>query len=353
MLLADADTGWHIRNGERILRTMSVPRTDYFSYTMAGRPWYAWEWLYDAILGGIHIAAGLNGVVVFTALLIALTFSLLFRYSLQACGNLVVAALLTVLSAAAATLHFLARPHVATWLLTLIWFRMLQRYHNGERSRLYWLPVIMLLWVNLHGGFLMGLMLIALFMLANSWTWCTASSSARRAHAGERLRHLGIIGALTIAATFVTPYGYRLYVHLYEYLGSKFLMDHIAEFATPDFHSRPAKFFALLLGVSVLAMALAGAKLKTIDLLLVLFAGWSGLFAARNVPIAAILLALTVAPLLSDALRHTAERSDITQRLYSLATSFDDFNSRMGALERRFRSHVLPLALAIAASMVE
>ena len=90
-LLGDADTGWHIRNGEFILATRSVPRVDSFSYTKAGQPWYAWEWLYDAVIGAIHHVAGLNGVVLFTAFVIAATFALLFRFVLRRSGNFAVA----------------------------------------------------------------------------------------------------------------------------------------------------------------------------------------------------------------------------------------------------------------------
>ena len=79
-MLYDADTGWHIRNGEIILATHSVPRTDLFSYTRAGQPWYAWEWLYDMVIAAIHHVAGLNGVVLFTAVIIAATFALLFGF---------------------------------------------------------------------------------------------------------------------------------------------------------------------------------------------------------------------------------------------------------------------------------
>src|SRR5215813_10464005 len=53
-LLGDAGIGWHIRNGENILRAHSITRTDPFSSTMAGQPWYAWEWLYDVLIAGIH-----------------------------------------------------------------------------------------------------------------------------------------------------------------------------------------------------------------------------------------------------------------------------------------------------------
>jgi len=82
-LLGDAGIGWHIRNGEQMLRTHTITRTDSFSVTMGGQPWYAWEWLYDLKIAGIHHWLGLNGVVFFTAVIIALTFALTLRFSLQ------------------------------------------------------------------------------------------------------------------------------------------------------------------------------------------------------------------------------------------------------------------------------
>ena len=75
-LLRDADTGWHIRSGEQILATHAIPRTDPFSYTQHGEPWYAWEWMYDVVIAAIHHVSGLNGVVLFTAAVIGLTFAL-------------------------------------------------------------------------------------------------------------------------------------------------------------------------------------------------------------------------------------------------------------------------------------
>jgi len=82
-MLGDADIGWHIRSGENILATRAVPQVDVFSATMAGRTWFAWEWLYDALIAWIHRAAGLNGVVAFSAFCVALTFSFVFRWSLK------------------------------------------------------------------------------------------------------------------------------------------------------------------------------------------------------------------------------------------------------------------------------
>src|ERR1700733_9495967 len=92
--LADADIGWHIRTGEMILTTHSLPRTDPFSSTMQGQPWFAWEWLYDALLGLLHRACGLNGVVWLCALLVASIFALLFSRLIERGVGLLLAVVL-------------------------------------------------------------------------------------------------------------------------------------------------------------------------------------------------------------------------------------------------------------------
>jgi hypothetical protein len=341
-LLADSDIGWHIRNGEHILATRSVPQADYFSYTMAGRPWYAWEWLYDAIIAGVHSYAGLNGVVLFGAFIFALTFALLFRFTLKSSGSLPAAMGLTFLSLTAASSHLLGRPHLVTWLFTLLWFEWLDLFQRGQRKRLLALPFLMLLWANLHGGFLLGVALLALFLAANLWTRFTASCRECRLHASQRLGYLSIVLLLSLAATLVTPYGYRLHLHLGSYLGNRYLMDHISEFQSPNFHLLQVQAFALLLIVALVALALNRSRARALDLFTIAFSTWAGLYAARNVPIASILLSLVIAPILGATLGDLKDRQDIARGMRRLATAVDEFSTRMGAIELRLKAHVLP-----------
>src|ERR1700728_1384748 len=79
-LLADGDTGWHIRNGEDILRCRCVPHSDSFAFGMEGHPWYAWEWLSDLGLAVLNRFGGLTAVVVFSGIIIAGAAALLFSY---------------------------------------------------------------------------------------------------------------------------------------------------------------------------------------------------------------------------------------------------------------------------------
>jgi hypothetical protein len=225
-LLRDADTGWHIRSGELILTTHAVPRTDPFSYTKQGEPWYAWEWMYDIVIAAIHHVSGLNGVVLFTAAVISVTFALLFRFILRRSGNLAVAGFLTLLAAAAAQVHMLARPHVLSWLLALLWAETLFRFEDGESSALLWLPPLMLLWANVHAGFVLGLGLLGVFSIGRAWTALSAPREGDR----RKIAQLAAILALCLLTTLLTPYGYRLHVHVYQYLSDSFLMNSIDEF---------------------------------------------------------------------------------------------------------------------------
>src|SRR5690349_524598 len=78
-LFADCDTGWHIRTGQWIAANRGIPMVDMFSYSRAGEPWFAWEWLSDLIFAGIHSLGGLRTVALFAILLLASTSVLLFR----------------------------------------------------------------------------------------------------------------------------------------------------------------------------------------------------------------------------------------------------------------------------------
>ncbi len=92
---------------------------------MRGKTWFAWEWLYDVIVGALERWAGLNGVVWFTAVVIAGVFAWTFRLLVRRGTNVFVALVLLLLAASASMIHFLARPHVLSWLFTLAWFWIL------------------------------------------------------------------------------------------------------------------------------------------------------------------------------------------------------------------------------------
>src|SRR5258706_8117722 len=205
--LADADIGWHIRAGEQIIATQSVPRVDSFSSTMQGQPWFAWEWLYDLLLGVVHRSMGLNGVVWLAALLMATTFAILFGQLLARGTGLPVAVGLWLLVLGAASIHVFARPHIVSWLFTLLWFVALERWEQGIPRWLRWLfPLSMLLWVNLHGGWLFGMALLAIYALAAFVESLRGSDAIARILSAHRARSMSWTFAASAVATVVNPY---------------------------------------------------------------------------------------------------------------------------------------------------
>jgi hypothetical protein len=305
-LLGDAGIGWHIRTGQQILATHSVPRVDSFSSTMSGKPWFAWEWLYDVVVGQLDVWAGLNGVVWFTAVLIAAVFAGTFRALIVRGTNVLAAFGVVLLALGASTIHFLARPHVLSWLFTLIWFWILdssERDGNRRNDLLWLLPVSMFVWVNSHGGFLVGFVLLAIWWLAAIWKW-QATKEGRieealaKLAAAARARKLLWVGFFSVLASLVNPYGWKLYAHIYSYLSNRFLMDHIDEFQSPNFHRIAPRCFLVLLLVVVACVAIRGRELRLSHGLVLLFATYSGLYSARNIPVSAMLLALVVGPLI-------------------------------------------------------
>ena len=132
-LLGDASIGWHIRNGEQMLRTHAITRTDPFSVTMGGQTWYAWEWLYDLVIAGMHHRLGLNGVVFFTAVDHCSDFRPDLALELASAARTCrLTALLLALSLGASMIHLLARPHVLSWLFTVIWFQLLDGSESAD-----------------------------------------------------------------------------------------------------------------------------------------------------------------------------------------------------------------------------
>ena len=337
-LLGDGGIGWHIRTGELILKTRSVPRVDSFSVTMQGKPWFAWEWLYDAGVGGVHGVAGLNGVVLGNAGVVALTFALLLRRMLARGAGLVVAVSLLLLALFASSIHLLARPHVASWLLTVAWFVVLERFERSRNGHgLWWLPVSMLVWVNLHGGFVVGLVLVGTYLVSACLTW--AGKNPGSGLARHRARVLVVAGAAVAAATLVNPYGYSLHVHIHHYLTDRFLMRHIDEFAPPNLHQLAPRCFLLILLLTLVGMVSAWRSTRLSEWLLVALAACSGLRSARNIPWSSMLLVLIAAPYIAERVTGWSKGGRGARGIRDMLSWWAELSSRMRAMDRTRRGH--------------
>ena len=341
-LLNDAGTGWHIRTGQLIVTTHQIPRVDPFS-SQINKPWFAWEWLYDVVISQFEAWCGLNGVVWFTALIIAAVFAWTFRLLIARGSHLFIALLLILVAIGASMIHFLARPHVLSWLLLVAWFWILDSTDSDTDSRnqgpkLWLLPLLMLMWVNVHGGFLLGFVLLLVYWLGSFWTWWTLNETRieealQKIVAGKRSRDLLFISLASFAASLLNPYGWKLHQHILGYLSNRFLMSHIEEFQSPNFHNVAPQCFLVILLVTIAVVACRRRQLKLSHTLLVLFALYAGLYSARNIPTSSILLVLIIGPFLP-----------------SFGAS--GFFQRMRAVDSQLRGHLWPIATILATLVI-
>ncbi|MFN7996693.1 MAG: hypothetical protein U0Q18_23980 [Bryobacteraceae bacterium] len=352
-LLSDGDTGWHLRTGEWILAHRQVPHEDLFSFTRPHQPWFAWEWLWDLIFGWLHLHAGMAGVLAVNCLVLALTFALLFRLSRWKCGDALIALLLTLAAAAGSAGHWLARPHLFTMLFTVLFFGVLERVRAGARrqSCLWVLPPLMILWTNLHGGFFVGIVLIAGYAAGEFALLMRRGTGDRRSEALRTGGHYLAIAAACGLATLVNPYFHHLHLHIWQYLSDDFFRNNILEFQSANFQSGQAPFFELLLlaGAAAAFGRLREWRLEW-PLLFVLWAHLS-LYSARNIEIFVLLSAPHAAETATRSLGRI-QRWAWAEWLERYLAAFTRLREELTLFDRMPRWHVASVAAVLVVSAI-
>ena len=352
--LADPDIGWHIRNGERILVTHEITKTDPFSSTMFGHRWVAWEWLYDILLGILHRVAGLNGVVWLCALLVASTFTLLLTQLMKRGTGLLTAVVLMLLAEGASTIHLFARPHIASWVFLLLWFLALERWEAGSRPR--WLPwffpLSILIWVNIHGAWLLGLALLAIYTIASGVRAFIDSDPLQAILSAKRARAQGLAWCGSAVATLANPFGWHLHLHVYRYLSDRYLINRISEFHSPDFHGWAQRCFGILLLLTLISLSRRRWKIPISHFLTILFLVYVGLFSSRNLPISSMLLVLMIGPHLSAEVDALAQNPAASLRLRNIVGRIAGSSRRMTPQELQFRHHLWPTVCVVGALVI-
>lgn len=301
-LLSDCDTGWHIRTGEWIVSNHQVPARDMFSFSKSGAPWYAWEWLSDIILAWLNSHGGLATVVAAAILLIAVTFTLLFRLT-QRKANPIVAVAVTMVATASSAVHWLARPHLFSLLFLVLFYCALETVRAG-RERFHGVPILAILpvatvlWTNLHGGFFFGILLLAGYGTGELLKVLLAADRSRVAAAWRQGRNYFLSALACLAASLANPYFYRLHVHIFQYVTDPFQAQHVVEFLTLSFHHPVAIYFETLLVLGTAAAIWHATRGSYTEAVLVLMWAHAGLLAARNVP----LFGIVAAPIVASAL---------------------------------------------------
>jgi hypothetical protein len=355
-LLNDCDTGWHIRTGEWILANHKIPFQDIFSFSKPGQPWFAWEWLSDVVMAWLNSVDGLRAILLASLAMICVTFTLLYFLVRRKC-NVLIAISVTMVAAAASSIHWLARPHLFTFLFLVLYYAGLERVREGRREIagipvLALMPAVMVLWTNLHGGFFVGILLIAAYGAGELLQFLFLANGPERVAAGRNARAFLASAAACAAASLVNPYTYHLHVHMAQYLRDPWNSEHIIEFLSPNFHQPRALFFEAYL-VAAAAAALWGlSRRRFVEPILIALWAHGGLLAARNIAIFVIVAAPAVGEAMQYVLDHAGE-SNLPGRLRGLAARMNRVAAKTMEMEAVPRYHLASVVgFGIAAALM-
>jgi hypothetical protein len=283
-LLNDPDSLWHLTVGEWILGN-GLPHADPFSFTFAGKPWIAKEWLSQLLLLGAFRLGGWPGIVVLAAGSMAIAFGLLTRALLMRLASITALVLIAAAFLLAAP-HATARPHLLALPVMVAWVAGLVRAADEQTGPSPWLLLLMILWANLHGGFVLGILLVGAVGLD---AIVSAGHDERRRMALVWVR----FGVLSVAAACITPYGPESIAVAWRILNLGPALAIISEWRPPDFAHVTGLEVALL---GAIGFALyRGVTLPPVRILIVLGLLHLALSAERSAEVFGLLTPLFVA----------------------------------------------------------
>lgn len=284
-LLLDPDTYWQIAIGQWMVDHRAVPWTDTYSFTMRGQPWMSTQWLAQVMYSRVYAWFGWAGPVALASLAIALTYALLTRYLVRYLGDRPVMIVLPV-SFLMALPHLYARPHVLALPVMVAWVAVLLSAAERRTAPPFAAVALMTLWANLHGGFVLGLMLVGPIAL----------DAVLNAATPVQLRLLlrwFVFGLVALAASCITPYGWHSLLAARAILNLGEALKLIREWAPADF-----SFLGPIEAGVLLIIALAffkGMKLPLMRNLLFVGLLYMALAHIRNADVFALLGPMVVA----------------------------------------------------------
>jgi hypothetical protein len=331
-LFGDTDTGWHILNGETILSTGHLPATDPYSFSKPHEAWIAWEWGADVLMGAVSRVAGLGGIALLYGLAISASVWMWFRLHRAAGGNILIACLFFVPMASTASLHWLARPHILSWLFLLGTVLCCERMP----SRLNWRHLLLAaggtaLWANLHASYFFA-PLIALIYAAGIYLrpliWDMRGAEIPQTKAMD----LVWLALASLAGSFANPNGWRLHEHVVSYLSNSELLDHIGEFQSFNFHEPGAFHVTAVLTICFAGAFTAFAVRRPERFLLSLLLTAMALRSVRVLPLAALLIMPLANGSITAILSRATGLRPTLRRWLSDALNYGD---RLQQIERR------------------
>lgn len=271
----DPDFWWHLRIGQWMVDHGQLPSTDIFTFTVPNHVWTDHEYLTEVLIWRVYSAAGLAAVSVAFGFVTWAGFWLIYRQVRH--QPFVVVGVGLAIGAIAGAPIWGPRAQMITFALSCLELYWLQGYLSGRSRSLRFFPLVMVLWANLHGGWVIGFAWLGVALVAEAagWAW-DRSSPAHLMH----LRFLAIVTAVSAVAVAATPHFLSLYPYPFQTQGSVAQQKLIVEWFSPNFHEIHVRPFEAMMFLVIAGFALRRPSLY--EFLLTMLALGLALQSVRN-----------------------------------------------------------------------
>jgi hypothetical protein len=288
--VVDTDLYWHLAAGRYIVETRTVPAADPFSSTMLGKPWVDIYWLAQAGWYLLYQAAGLAGLSLLVSVLVTLALFFVWK---QLDGPIFLRALIVLFAAVVSGPVWTARPHLVTYLLTAVVAYLLFLYKWRQTDRLWVVPLLFILWINTHGGYVAGLMLLGTFIVGEGLSNLLQITGSEIV-SWRRLRKVLLISAVSGVVLLINPHLINAILLPLKTVGIQTLQASIDEWASPNFHQLFQQPFIWMLLLTLVIIGWSGRRLDVTDAITLAVFAYISFLARRNIG----LFALICAPIL-------------------------------------------------------
>lgn len=276
--IASADTWWHLATGRWIVEHHAVPHADPFSYATAGKPWVAHEYLTDVLMFLLHRRGGFLALAAANGLLLASAFAIVAFSSYAPRWLAYAAALFAAFSARPA---FALRPQSISLVCGAAFLWIIRRYLESHQTKwLIALPCLMLLWVQLHAGYLLGLIFLGLLLAAETADW----ACGRARNQPRQWLPLLAPGVSCVAVVPLNPNGFTMLTFPFLVMRMK-INQTILEWRAPNLHDTHLYPFVGLAVFTLLAMLLSRDRYRPGQFMIYAVLLTAALTSARNIPV--------------------------------------------------------------------
>ena len=302
----DTDMWWHLRAGEETLRNGEVYSVDTFSFTRDGNDWINHSWLSQIVMFSTFNAAGYYGLSAWVG--VCAVLSMLFVY-LQMKGHPLLRSAVLLFAAVVSSVVWSPRPQIHTLVLFSLVSYLIFKYRSTKQIRyLAWFIPVFILWGNLHGGYVLGIILMGSVIVGEILNKVLLMEFT------ENLswRQIGILSIFMVTSfivVLVNPFGLDMWRIPFNTVGVETLQNLISEWASPDFHQA---FQQPMLWMMMGVFSLIGLSKKSIngaELLPLIAFSWAALFARRNFGPFAIIAAPIFSKYLTDLIKEWLEKA--------------------------------------------